>query len=155
MDDETCHVTCIEAMFINATIVSSITGWPIQTLADYVTAADSTETAGEGLPPDTLIDCRNSADFEFRGLSAGCNSWQMTSDSMAAIIASKLGTTQLILLKSIPPQESGGLEQLAKSGFVDDLFPRFAKELDFIQFGFPNASDFALSVPYKTESKES
>lgn len=52
--------------------------------------------------------------------------WQVTSDSLAAWLASKLGAKQLILVKSQRPDaEQISLEKLIKDGIVDDHFGDF------------------------------
>lgn len=56
-------------------------------------------------------------------------SWQMTSDSLAAWLAKKIGARQLILIKSAPCPTIFNLESLAAQGLVDELFPRYAAQL--------------------------
>jgi len=50
--------------------------------------------------------------------------WQVTSDSLAAWLASKLNAEHLILVKSERPQgvDQVSLERLTKDGYVDDHF---------------------------------
>jgi dihydroneopterin aldolase len=51
-------------------------------------------------------------------------SWDMTSDSLAARLGGKLGAKRLIFLKRAPPK-SLLLSELAAAGVVDPLVPRF------------------------------
>lgn len=54
-------------------------------------------------------------------------SWDMTSDSLAAWIAARLKADCLVLVKSAPPPAGpSDLRALARSGLVDRAFPRYA-----------------------------
>ncbi|MEM7222825.1 MAG: hypothetical protein AAF495_07605 [Pseudomonadota bacterium] len=53
-------------------------------------------------------------------------SWEVTSDSLAAWLAGRLGAPRLVLIKSAPrPAESANAQDLAASGLVDAAFPGF------------------------------
>jgi aspartokinase-like uncharacterized kinase len=56
-------------------------------------------------------------------------SWEVTSDSIAARVATTIGACELLLLKSAPPPASTTLEALARSARVDAHFPRAARGL--------------------------
>ncbi|MDQ0467080.1 amino acid kinase family protein [Labrys wisconsinensis] len=67
------------------------------------------------------------------GLRAGHpdipESWTITSDSLAAWLAARLGADRLVLCKSVDvaaPGDRSGWEALAAAGIVDDAFPGFA-----------------------------
>ena len=49
--------------------------------------------------------------------------WTITSDSIAATIASELRADELVLLKSTLPTDSATVASLAENGFVDEHFP--------------------------------
>lgn len=56
-------------------------------------------------------------------------SWDVTSDSLAAWLASRIGARRLLLVKhgtSFPDQESA--ERLAATGVVDKAFPRYFRQ---------------------------
>jgi aspartokinase-like uncharacterized kinase len=55
-------------------------------------------------------------------------SWDVTSDSLAAWLAERLGAQQLVLVKWHEASPSGH-EQLSAEGFVDRAFARFARRL--------------------------
>jgi aspartokinase-like uncharacterized kinase len=57
------------------------------------------------------------------------NSWDVTSDSIAAAIAQSLSATELVLLKSVGLARDQSLEEAAKSGCVDPYFPIAAARL--------------------------
>lgn len=62
-------------------------------------------------------------------------SWTVTSDSLAAWLAHRLGAAALVLVKSaaVPPKVD--IADLAASGIVDDAFPRLAAGLDVAILG--------------------
>lgn len=54
-------------------------------------------------------------------------SWDITSDSLAAWLARRVGATRLVLVKSAPaPDPPLSPERLAALGLVDAAFPRYA-----------------------------
>ena len=62
-------------------------------------------------------------------------SWDVTSDSIAARIARLLECRELILLKSCPPPPDAiQLERAADSQYVDREFPRFARDVPQVRF---------------------
>lgn len=60
--------------------------------------------------------------------------WDVTTDSIAARAAVLVGATELVLLKSKLPERLGGLRALADAGYVDRHFPVCAKSLPRIRF---------------------
>ncbi len=63
--------------------------------------------------------------------------WHVTSDSIAAAVATACGAA-LLLAKSVPPPESrGSLASLAQAGWVDDHFPTAAADLERIEWAVP------------------
>lgn len=52
-------------------------------------------------------------------------SWDVTSDSLAAWLATELGADGLVLVKSVAITAGSTLEDLARRGVVDPLLPRF------------------------------
>ncbi len=52
------------------------------------------------------------------------HSWDVTSDSIAAHVAGRLGAAELVLLKSALPGDGATPEELAATGFVDRHFPQ-------------------------------
>lgn len=54
-------------------------------------------------------------------------SWDVTSDSLAAWLAGRLGASRLVLVKSVPPQELAGMGMARlREEVVDREFPRLA-----------------------------
>lgn len=52
-------------------------------------------------------------------------SWDVTSDSLAAWLAGRLGAAHLLLVKSVTLPASATPDELAGRGVVDPLFPKF------------------------------
>jgi aspartokinase-like uncharacterized kinase len=52
-------------------------------------------------------------------------SWDVTSDSLAAWLAAALAADALVLVKSVPVAPGSTAEDLARQGVVDPLLPRF------------------------------
>ena len=55
-------------------------------------------------------------------------SWDVTSDSLAAWLAGRLGAARLVLVKSVGVSGPTSAEELADRGIVDPLFPKFLQE---------------------------
>jgi aspartokinase-like uncharacterized kinase len=53
-------------------------------------------------------------------------SWDVTSDSLAAWLAGRLGAARLVLVKSAPALPGADAAMLAAQGLVDPTFPAFA-----------------------------
>ncbi len=60
-------------------------------------------------------------------------SWDVTSDSIAARLADRLGARRLILLKSVAPDGDMDRRQAARLGLVDPLFPVLSSRLDRVE----------------------
>jgi len=64
--------------------------------------------------------------------------WHVTSDSIAAAVATACGAA-LVLAKSVPPPEcTGSLASLAREGWVDDHFLIAAADLERIEWAVPS-----------------
>jgi len=65
--------------------------------------------------------------------------WHVTSDSIAAAVATACGAA-LVLAKSVPPPPecTGSLASLAREGWVDDHFPIAAADLERIEWAVPS-----------------
>jgi aspartokinase-like uncharacterized kinase len=61
-------------------------------------------------------------------------SWDVTTDSIAARVAVRLGATRLILLKSVSLVAAISRSEAAGLGLVDRLFPIVSRELEVVEF---------------------
>ena len=115
------HRLAIEAMRLTATIVAESLSLPIVTTADDAHTAAifdvaiwlATHTAP--LPED----------------------WTVTSDSLAAAVATAIDA-DLLLIKSVPPPEAtDDLRALSAAGWVDEAFPHAAHAISTIRWATP------------------
>ncbi len=61
-----------------------------------------------------------------RGKAEIAETWDMTSDSLAAWLAGKLRADHLTLVKSARPTD-GDLQAMVRAGLIDPAFPRYAR----------------------------
>lgn len=121
---EVMHELAIDAMHLMADLVSRATGLPLR----------AEPGAGEACVLDVpvwLLGKPRAAD-----LPAG---WEVTSDSIAARVASEYDA-DLVLAKSVPPPANwcgASLQTLARSGWVDRFFPSAAAGVTHIGWAAP------------------
>jgi aspartokinase-like uncharacterized kinase len=116
---EACHWTAIDAMNVNARLVAGATGLR---LTERLPRPE--ERADRVLAPGRVLRVEEPA-WEGARLPV---SWEVTSDSIAARIAGRIGAA-LVLIKSCAPPASaadGDWRLAASEGFVDSFFPRVA-----------------------------
>jgi dihydroneopterin aldolase len=69
-------------------------------------------------------------------------SWQVTSDSLAAWLAAKLGARRMLLVKHLTAPIHGDIEGLVARAVVDEALPRFLQGVDLETY-VASPSDFA------------
>ncbi|HQR51996.1 MAG TPA: aspartate kinase [Burkholderiales bacterium] len=120
IDDRTAHRMALVAMEQYGLLLSSLAPSlvPVDTL-DALRAALRCERIPVWMPSRMVADAK--------GID---ESWEVTSDSLAAWLARELGASMLWLVKSraIAVQDA---RQLAELGVVDDAFPRFVEASDY------------------------
>jgi len=114
-DDSTAHHLALMAMEQLARVV--VARNPAFQLADTVDAIQSTITAGRFPVWTPLTMVPGAADI--------AESWSVTSDSLAAWLAARLGATRLWLVKSRLPSHGVSLQSLTADGLVDPALPRY------------------------------
>ncbi len=124
LGDEAAHWLCVRAMSTTAAL-----------LAERIPGAQLTTSLGTlrkrlAKLGQTIFDCESFLQ-EQEPRSEGTalsQSWDVTSDSIAARLAIVLGAEELVLLKSTaPPADSW--RDLAAAGYVDPFFERLVAEL--------------------------
>ena len=130
------HWVCVDLMSVTASLASELLGLgePIsngQTLRDFLLEANR----------DRLIACIQPPAYYSPAIAERTNcelpeSWECTSDSISAWLATSLAADQLVLLKSTENEfgSSGRLSSeqiraLADRGAVDPVFPEASKHL--------------------------
>lgn len=118
------HWHCIRALGITAAIFGNL----------FPTAAripNETSTLATGL---YLLDAEWIVQEDLRRSARPLpETWDVTTDSIAARATILVGATELVLLKSTLPDRPGGLRTLAEAGYVDRHFPVCAKSLTRIR----------------------
>jgi aspartokinase-like uncharacterized kinase len=118
-DEETAHLMAILAMKQFALLLKSLT--PAFILVESLASMQTLLKKSKVLIWSPKIE-------ELSSINA---SWEVTSDSLAAWLASQLGVTELILIKSaeIPPNLN--VQKMQKIGLVDKAFHLFSKNTSY------------------------
>jgi aspartokinase-like uncharacterized kinase len=119
LGDDVAHRLAIKAMSCTALLAATVIDG-----ARIVSSADEMRTAWENGKLPVLL-----AESLLAALESPADrllpSWDVTSDSIAAWLALRLGAVELVLLKStdLPP---GGIGAAVRSGAVDRYFPNLS-----------------------------
>ncbi len=125
IDPAVCHQLAIETMAINSRLVASL--WPDVVWVEEIAAFVAHH-------PAPSIGIVNPITFMVQMPATGKRvalppSWAITSDSIAAFVASAAGANELVLLKSClptaPPEID--IDRAAAIGYVDEFFSRAAR----------------------------
>lgn len=111
------HWLAIEALGVTARLVAAALGLPLAAAPDAATTA--------------VLDVPR----WLRGTADLPEGWHVTSDSIAALAAVRLGGG-LLLAKSVPPP-AATLAALVAAGWLDPHFPEAARPLDAIAWAAP------------------
>ncbi|KQQ27056.1 uridylate kinase [Methylobacterium sp. Leaf123] len=120
LDDALAHRLALDAMGRMAEVFCA--------LEPRLTIATSPEAVADALAQGRSVI------WDPVALKAGhaeiAESWDVTSDSLALWLASQLGVDRCILVKSAKRPVQTDPAALARAGFVDAAFPRFAAAFD-------------------------
>jgi aspartokinase-like uncharacterized kinase len=129
LGDATAHVLALRALDLTAALLAELL--PGSILAEGIEALFSVWTS-ERIPivvPSALLN-----HFERTGATPLPRSWDVTSDAIAAWLASNIGAASLVLLKSASLPPGAGLEEAARLELVDPTFPRAARALGRVEY---------------------
>lgn len=73
-------------------------------------------------------------------------SWDVTSDSIAARFASAIGAAELVLLKSALPEPASTLSDASAAGYVDAFLPRLADCIPAVRCVNLRAAEFTQTI---------
>lgn len=124
LDEESAHWEAIAAMDANARRIAGWLRWPLL------------ETLDQACLQSGVLLCL----ALLRGGDPGLTreplpvGWHVTSDSIAARVASVLDAELVLVKATPPPADPGDLVALACSGYVDPYFPRASVGLRNVQF---------------------
>lgn len=129
LDVQSAHWLCIDLMSVTARLLA-------ERLQMDVVSAEVALVSASDQPAATVVDvARWLRDVEptvgGAKLTVG---WEVTSDAIAARLATAAAADELALLKSALPTGENDLNSLARSGYVDAAFPTFAAGLPAIRF---------------------
>ncbi len=125
LGDQSAHDLAIRALDVTAHIAAAMAP------ADLVVSdLDRLERAWDSgrlpiLVPGPLLDA---------GAGRLAASWDVTSDTIAARLATQLGASRLVLLKSAPPPAAATREDVARLGLVDPAFPAAASRIPDVRY---------------------
>lgn len=120
LGDERAHWLAIEAMDLNARVVSAMMSG-LRSISDR----DTLESAWlEGSTPIAVAGRLVKA-IEPTARIALRRDWSVTSDSIAAWLAAELGAERLVFLKSAPGPRDGSVHSAAASGLIDRALPEW------------------------------
>ena len=114
-DDETAHVRALAAMDRCARELADLLGDSARVVTRL---ADAPATAASGITPVWAPHAELADDHSLP------RTWGLTSDSIAAVAARRLGLAGVCLLKSCEVPADASAEQLAAAGIVDAEWPR-------------------------------
>jgi aspartokinase-like uncharacterized kinase len=118
LEPSDAHWLAIRAMSDTAAVVAELLGQ-----VPLVQSLDRLQLRAPGLE---ILDVERFLQDDARGDDPLPESWDVTSDSIAARLTSRLGTNELVLLKAAPAPTESDLESLSAAGYVDAYFPRAA-----------------------------
>jgi aspartokinase-like uncharacterized kinase len=133
-DDATAHRMAILAMEQYGLMLAGLSGGRMISAASSATIRKALR---DGVTPIWAPSIMCFADA--RGAHQMAESWDMTSDSLAAWLAGRLRADHLVLVKSARPR-TADLNAMVRSGLFDRAFPRYAA-----------AGRFALSVVWRED----
>jgi 5-(aminomethyl)-3-furanmethanol phosphate kinase len=122
MSDEAAHWLAIRAMSLTARVVAE---WLSET--KLVLSLADLQLAAPGAPQ--ILDVAGFLRAERGTAGALPCDWNVTSDSIAAHVASVLAADELVLLKSASPPGETTHESAAQTGYVDARFAETARGL--------------------------
>jgi hypothetical protein len=129
LGEATAHLLALRAMDLSAQLLSAL--FPAVTLIDSLESVDGALEKGRipVLAPFLPISQIDEADPDLLPAS-----WDVTSDSIAARIATHVQASRLILLKSTVVRPHTTRHEAARVGLVDPMFPEAARALRRVEY---------------------
>ena len=122
LGDDDAHWQAIAHMTANARAIAARLDAPLLGRRDLVREADGAVAV---LDADAML-----REDERRGGVPLPRTWAVTSDAIAARLATIVGASSLVLLKSCAVRTDAGIEQAACEGVIDDHLPHLTANLD-------------------------
>ncbi|MCQ8181672.1 uridylate kinase [Methylomonas sp. SURF-1] len=132
-DDVAAHRMALLAMQQMAELICGL-------LPDLEVVFDAASLAAGAASAKTLVWAPQVVELDAAGIPA---SWDVTSDSLAAWLAGRIGADELILVKSAPVDAGAHWPELQRQGILDPAFARFAKPAS-CKISVVNKDDFVF-----------
>lgn len=115
--DEAAHHLALRAMDFTAHVVASLVAGTqvVESVADFPDAWSSGRTP--------ILAPRRFLDEDATAPDRLAHTWDVTSDSIAARVAARIGAAELVLLKSAALPPGAGRRSAVRLGLVDPAFP--------------------------------
>ncbi len=127
LDEEAAHWLCVRLLGITAELFAHL-------LPEAVRATRLEELASADRRRPVVFDCEHFLRHDdARSADPLPHTWDVTSDSIAARLATRLAACELVLLKSRLPDPQWDFAQAAAAGYVDRYFPRAARCLERVR----------------------
>lgn len=134
LPESASHSMCVQAMSVTASLLADLCERPcVRSMAELQKNIGITEGAHGSTHPSNRVVLDVQQWLQSPSLSNLPQTWDVTSDSIAARLATELNASELVLLKSRLP-EVFGLKKLAESGYVDRYFPTAAAIIPSIRY---------------------
>jgi aspartokinase-like uncharacterized kinase len=135
LSDEFAHWVCIDLLQHTARIAHQILGNVdlIETMDD-LQQSFSDSNVNSTTPIIAVVQVSTCFNREYPNMGLP-ESWDVTSDSLAAALSKMVAAEELVVMKSCDaPNDGSDLESLADLGFVDPFFPGLAEDIDQVRF---------------------
>jgi aspartokinase-like uncharacterized kinase len=127
LGDERAHAMALRALDLSAHLLAAI----VPGLAVVESLEEALGMAGGPVP---VLAPRRFLDEDDGGADPLPRSWDVTTDSIAARAAARLGADELLLLKSAPLPPGVDRREAARLGLVDRAFPAVARGLRLVTY---------------------
>jgi len=129
LGDERAHALALYALDLSAHILASlVSGLEVVESPDLI-AKICAEGRIPVLATRRFVNADDGSAFEPLP-----HNWSVTSDSIAARMATLIGAKELVLLKSAPLPEGADRVEAARLGLVDAVFPAVSRRLELVTY---------------------
>lgn len=128
LGEDRSHALALRVLDVTAHALAAVV--PGLVVVDEV--ADLPRAWGLGLVP--VLAPRSFLDGDDRSPDPLPHAWSTTTDAIAARLATRLGASGLVLLKSVPAPPGADLEAATRLGLVDPEFARAAAGLPLVAY---------------------
>jgi uridylate kinase len=136
LGEKLSHQLCLRAMQINGEVLRHV-------IEFARTAPGALPEQQRGIHVLDVVDLLSSAELMARAPTPLPETWQATSDSIAAHLADVLGAQELVLLKSVDLSRSVSYADAQRAGVVDPCFWQMAARIPKVRFINLRDRDFA------------